>query len=131
MCGIAGLFDLARGQPGGALEHAVRAMTDTLVHRGPDGSGVFADETGGVALGHRRLSILDLSEAGAQPMASSDGRYVITFNGEIFNFADIARELPGGGTARRCRSTPRPTRRGHWKVSPHASSTEKSWWCPE
>lgn len=101
MCGIAGLFDLARGQPGGALEHAVRAMTDTLVHRGPDGSGVFADETGGVALGHRRLSILDLSEAGAQPMASSDGRYVITFNGEIFNFADIARELPGGGTARR------------------------------
>lgn len=101
MCGIAGLFDLSRGQPAGALEHAVRQMTDTIVHRGPDGSGVFADEAGGLALGHRRLAILDLSAAGAQPMTSADGRFVISFNGEIYNFADIARELPGFGTARR------------------------------
>jgi asparagine synthase (glutamine-hydrolysing) len=104
MCGIAGLFDLTRGQPAGALEHAARVMTDTLAHRGPDGSGVFADEIGGVALGHRRLAILDLTETGAQPMASADGRFVITFNGEIYNFADIARELPGFGTARRGQS---------------------------
>ncbi|MFM2129784.1 MAG: hypothetical protein RL477_1330, partial [Pseudomonadota bacterium] len=101
MCGIAGLFDMTRGQPAGALEHSVRLMTDTLTHRGPDGSGVFADEAGGIALGHRRLAILDLSDAGAQPMASADGRFVASFNGEIYNFADIARELPGFGTSRR------------------------------
>ncbi len=101
MCGIAGLFDLSRGQPTGALEHAARQMTATIAHRGPDGTGVFADEAGGVALGHRRLAILDLSEAGAQPMTSADGRFVIAFNGEIYNFADIGRELPGFGAARR------------------------------
>ncbi len=97
MCGIAGLFDLSRGQPAGALEHAAAAMTATLVHRGPDGSGTFADGQGGAALGHRRLAIIDLSETGAQPMTSADGRFVIAFNGEIYNFAEIARELPGHG----------------------------------
>ena len=96
MCGIAGLFDLSRGQPAGALDRAVRNMIDTLTHRGPDGQGTFVDEAGGVALGHRRLSVIDLSEAGAQPMTSADGRFVISFNGEIYNFAEIAQALPQG-----------------------------------
>jgi asparagine synthase (glutamine-hydrolysing) len=101
MCGIAGLFDLSRGQPAGALEHAVRNMTDALSHRGPDGQGTFVDEAGGVALGHRRLSVIDLSEAGAQPMTSANGRFVISFNGEIYNFAEITRTLPQGPSALR------------------------------
>jgi asparagine synthase (glutamine-hydrolysing) len=104
MCGIAGIFDLSRGQPAGALERTVRAMTATLTHRGPDGDGAFTDEAGGLALGHRRLSIIDLTNAGTQPMTSSDGRFVITYNGEIYNFAEIARDLPGSGTDLRSRS---------------------------
>jgi asparagine synthase (glutamine-hydrolysing) len=97
MCGIAGLFDLSRGQPAGALDRAVRGMIDALTHRGPDGAGTFADEAGGIALGHRRLAVIDLSDTGAQPMTSADGRFVISFNGEIYNFAEIARALPEGG----------------------------------
>ncbi len=96
MCGIAGLFDLSRGQPAGALDRAVRNMIDTLGHRGPDGQGTFVDEAGGVALGHRRLAIIDLSDAGAQPMTSANGRFVISFNGEIYNFAEIAQVLSQG-----------------------------------
>ncbi len=101
MCGIAGLFDLSRGQPAGALDRAVRNMIDTLDHRGPDGQGTFVDEAGGVALGHRRLAVIDLSDAGAQPMTSANGRFVIAFNGEIYNFAEIARALPQSTSALR------------------------------
>jgi len=70
-----------------------RAMTDAIRHRGPDGDGHWCDEAAGLFLGHRRLSIIDLSPAGAQPMVSTTGRYVITFNGEIYNFEDLRNEL--------------------------------------
>jgi asparagine synthase (glutamine-hydrolysing) len=85
MCGIVGFWQSGEGDSG-MLSDRIRKMTDQLVHRGPDGSGVWVDAQAGVALGHRRLAILDLSEEGRQPMTSADGRYVISFNGEIYNF---------------------------------------------
>jgi asparagine synthase (glutamine-hydrolysing) len=89
MCGIAGIID-RRGTPRAIVD----AMLATLVHRGPDGSGIWADPVGGhVVLGHRRLSILDLSSAGAQPMVRDAGRLVLTFNGEIYNYIEIRSEL--------------------------------------
>ena len=72
-------------------------MTTRITHRGPDADGTWFDEDAGSYLGHRRLSILDLSPAGAQPMHSKDGRYVIVFNGEIYNFAELRRELEQHG----------------------------------
>ena len=69
-------------------------MADTIVHRGPDAGGVWVDSSFPLALGHRRLSIIDLSEAGAQPMVSASGRYVLSFNGEIYNFPRLRQE-PG------------------------------------
>jgi asparagine synthase (glutamine-hydrolysing) len=80
-------------------------MTFAIEHRGPDDSGSWIDEEYGVALGHRRLSILDLSPAGHQPMVSADGRYVIIFNGEIYNYRELRAELEAGGHA--------PCWRGH------------------
>ncbi len=86
MCGFAGFFGT------GEYDRAevVRAMSEKIAHRGPDGDGVFVDDY--VGLGHRRLSIIDL-EFGIQPMHSADGRYVIVFNGEIYNYKDIRRKL--------------------------------------
>jgi asparagine synthase (glutamine-hydrolysing) len=72
-------------------------MADTLQHRGPDSGGIWCDETVGVALGHRRLSILDLSDAGHQPMQSQSGRFVLSYNGEIYNFPEIQKELVSAG----------------------------------
>jgi asparagine synthase (glutamine-hydrolysing) len=79
------------------LIEIVRSMTDTLVHRGPDAGGVWVNADERVALGHRRLSILDLSEAGAQPMHSESGRFVISYNGEIYNFAELRADLEKAG----------------------------------
>lgn len=81
------------------LSAAVGRMADTLAHRGPDDSGAWVDAAAGVALGFRRLSILDLSPAGHQPMASHSGRYVVVFNGEIYNFAALRKELEPLGHA--------------------------------
>ena len=92
MCGIAGILNLD-GQP--CDPEAVRLITDALAHRGPDGSGIHVD--GPLGLGHRRLAILDLTAAGKQPMAGLDGRYWITFNGEFYNFVELARELEAEG----------------------------------
>ena len=78
-------------------------MADTVRHRGPDDSGVWADEGAGIALGHRRLSILDLSPAGHQPMASTGGRYVIAFNGEIYNHLELRRLLEVSSSQRHWR----------------------------
>jgi asparagine synthase (glutamine-hydrolysing) len=92
MCGIAGLL-----RPGGGDESMLagyaKRMADTLAHRGPDAGGLWTNAAAGVAFGHRRLSILDLSEAGAQPMLSDCGRFAVTFNGEIYNHLDIRAEL--------------------------------------
>lgn len=95
MCGIAGLWDPTRR--GGDLANCVRAMTDAMTHRGPDGSGFWHDNETGMALGHRRLSIIDLSDAGHQPMLSADGRWVLTYNGEIYNADELRPELEAAG----------------------------------
>jgi asparagine synthase (glutamine-hydrolysing) len=88
MCGITGIANLD-GDPVRPL--TLRAMTDTLVHRGPDGEGQFID--GAVGLGHRRLAIIDLSPAGHQPMVTADGRYVLSYNGEIYNYQTLRAQL--------------------------------------
>lgn len=92
MCGIAGIFH-RDGAP--ASSSAIGRMTRFIAHRGPDGEGIFAE--GPAALGHRRLAILDLTPAGQQPMTSPDGRFVISYNGEIYNFAQLRQELIGLG----------------------------------
>ena len=92
MCGIAGIVS---GRPVPAAR--IAAMADALAHRGPDGEGVWLSEDGRVAFGHRRLAIVDLSAAGQQPMESSDGRFILSFNGEIYNHAELRRELEGAG----------------------------------
>lgn len=97
MCGIAGFWTL--GGLGRDAESVLRSMTDAVTHRGPDDAGVWLDADTGVALGHRRLSILDLSALGHQPMQSADGRYLIVFNGEIYNFGELRRELEALGHA--------------------------------
>jgi asparagine synthase (glutamine-hydrolysing) len=94
MCGIAGFFDRSAGTGTMEAELLAGRMIDALGHRGPDDRGVWADAETGIALGHRRLSIIDLSPAGHQPMLSSAGRYGLTYNGEIFNWQDLRAELP-------------------------------------
>lgn len=92
MCGFAGV--LTRETHSTAeLVCIARRMADTLVHRGPDSRGEWADPEAGIALGFRRLAIIDLSEHGHQPMRSASGRYCVVFNGEIFNFLDLRQEL--------------------------------------
>ena len=92
MCGIAGVLGGA-----GGLNETVARMTATLAHRGPDDEGVWVDRQARVGLGHRRLSIIDLSPAGHQPMLSPSGRFVITLNGEIYNYGDLRKELEASG----------------------------------
>ncbi|MDE6734425.1 MAG: asparagine synthase (glutamine-hydrolyzing), partial [Desulfovibrio sp.] len=94
MCGITGFYNLAGSLP--SLENAeaiLGDMTRVLAHRGPDGEGLWLDAEAGIALGHRRLSIRDTTLAGAQPMRSHGGRYVLTYNGEIYNAEDLRREV--------------------------------------
>ena len=93
MCGFAGILDSSRRTNNEALRATVGRMADTLRHRGPNDQGAWADQETGIALGFRRLSILDLSPQGHQPMCSAGGRYVIAFNGEIYNFRDLRRQL--------------------------------------
>lgn len=96
MCGVAGF--LGTTSTDGSDRMAVIArMTGTLRHRGPDDSGTWVDPEQGIALGHRRLAVIDLSPDGRQPMASACGRYIIVFNGEIYNFSLLRRELEGLG----------------------------------
>lgn len=97
MCGIAGVLQRGRGAAADALQAAVQAMTDAIAHRGPDDSGLWVDAAAGIGLGHRRLSILDLSPLGHQPMASADGRLILSFNGEIYNFAELRCDLEAQG----------------------------------
>jgi asparagine synthase (glutamine-hydrolysing) len=93
MCGFAGIFDLARATTQDCLVETVTRMADPLRHRGPSDAGAWADASTGLALGFRRLSIIDLSPQGHQPMTSHDGRYVIAFNGEIYNALRLQRQL--------------------------------------
>jgi asparagine synthase (glutamine-hydrolysing) len=97
MCGIVGFWHPSSSLGSDALCELVRKMATTIDHRGPDGDGVWVDPAAGIALGHRRLAIIDLSAAAAQPMESGNGRFVITFNGEIYNYADLRAELQASG----------------------------------
>ncbi len=99
MCGIAGVLYAEPEIGDDPLSAIVKRMADTLIHRGPDDSGVWVDARSGIGLGHRRLSILDLSAAGHQPMVSANQRYVISYNGEIYNFLEIRAELEKKGVS--------------------------------
>ena len=95
MCGLAG-FITKQNHDTGYLESIVTRMALAIQHRGPDDAGAWVDAEAGIALGHRRLSIVDLSAAGHQPMLSASGRFVLVFNGEVYNHLEIRRELEGG-----------------------------------
>lgn len=104
MCGIAGFIDTSLSRSSDALRASAEAMAACLAHRGPDAQGVWVEEKTGIALAHRRLAIIDLSPLGEQPMHSADGRFVIVFNGEIYNFLELRAELEGQGHAFRSSS---------------------------
>jgi len=95
MCGLAGFFrrDMRSAEE---MESLVWRMTSAIVHRGPDDAGLWVDADGGIALGFRRLSIVDLSKEGHQPMRSATGRFTLVFNGEIFNHNDLRKQLGSG-----------------------------------
>ena len=93
MCGIAGLIDQSRGE----LVPTLEKMVTSIRYRGPDDSGIWTDRSIGVGLGHARLSILDLSPEGHQPMVSHSGQYVFSYNGEVYNFAELRSELEASG----------------------------------
>ncbi|PCI42168.1 MAG: asparagine synthase (glutamine-hydrolyzing) [Rhodospirillaceae bacterium] len=95
MCGIAGYIDLSASTSEEVLHQQAQAMAKAMVHRGPDDHGVWTDVKAGLALAQSRLAIIDLSSAGHQPMASASGRYVIVYNGEIYNTEDLRRDLDG------------------------------------
>ena len=99
MCGIAGFLDSRQNRCGGGEPpaHLAARMADVLAHRGPDSAGCWADEQAGVALGFRRLAVVDRSAAGDQPMTSATGRYRIVFNGEIYNYQILRSELEDEG----------------------------------
>ena len=93
MCGIIGVLD----KRSGGLKGVLQPMVQALHHRGPNASGYWMDSSLGVGIGHTRLSIIDLSEEGKQPMVSASGRYVLTYNGEVYNFVELRRELERNG----------------------------------
>ncbi len=99
MCGISGFLDTTHNSRSDALEINLKRMTDSIQHRGPDDGGEWIDAQQGIALGFRRLAIIDLSPTGHQPMHSADERYVIIFNGEIYNYAELRQELLARGAA--------------------------------
>jgi asparagine synthase (glutamine-hydrolysing) len=97
MCGISGVFDPRQKHDPANRAAMNSAMRTALAHRGPDGSGEFQDEAAGIHLGHQRLAIVDLDETGAQPMESSSGRFVLVYNGEIYNRKALRADLEGRG----------------------------------
>ncbi|OHC73506.1 MAG: asparagine synthase (glutamine-hydrolyzing) [Rhodospirillales bacterium RIFCSPLOWO2_12_FULL_58_28] len=97
MCGIAGFIDLRAETSAERLNALAEGMAKALKHRGPDGSGIWTDAINGVALAHSRLSVRDLSEAGRQPMATEDGRYILVYNGEIYDVDDVRADLERRG----------------------------------
>lgn len=103
MCGIAGFYSFGAPERQD-MRRACKAMTDAIAHRGPDDSDVWQDPDVPLALGHRRLSIIDLSAGGHQPMASHTGRFVIVFNGEIYNYRSLQADLEAAGRAFQSRS---------------------------
>jgi asparagine synthase (glutamine-hydrolysing) len=98
MCGIAGFWNPHGAGDAAAMTAALRRMTDAVRHRGPDDAGSFVDAAAGIALGHRRLSVIDVSPLGHQPMASADGRWQLVYNGEIYNYEELRAALEQEGT---------------------------------
>jgi len=93
MCGLAGYLNRGAVEAEAAMQVRARRMADSIIHRGPDDGGCWVDPQAGIALSHRRLSIVDLSPLGHQPMVSACGRFVIAYNGEVYNFDELRREL--------------------------------------
>ena len=93
MCGITGFWQASPVNCAEEMQGIAQQMSDSLIHRGPDDRGTWIDAEAGIALGHRRLSIVDLSPLGHQPMVSADGRYVMVFNGDIYNFLELRQQL--------------------------------------
>ena len=89
MCGITGFYS----KTSSTFNNAILKMNSAISHRGPDNSGSWQDKNSGIVFGHQRLSILDLSSAGNQPMLSNSERFIITYNGEIYNHLDIRNEI--------------------------------------
>lgn len=94
MCGITGFWNLD-GRP--VFREELIRFTNQIAHRGPDGWDVYVDDSAAVGFGHRRLAIIDITDSGRQPMSFADGRYWIVFNGEIYNFVELRKELEGYG----------------------------------
>src|SRR5438874_13393858 len=105
MCGIAGFLSLGSSGSSADLAATALAMGRAIAHRGPDDCGVWTDAHRGLAFAHRRLSVIDLSPQGRQPMTSASGRFVAVFNGEIYNYSELRTELEQAGEA--------PAWRGH------------------
>jgi len=120
MCGLTGFLQPAGFEPAAATALAT-TMADRIVHRGSDDAGVWVDAQAGIALAHRRLSILDLSPAGHQPMSSSSGRWMLVYNGETYNHLELRRELEAGDAA--------PAWRGHSDTETLLAAIEA--WGPE
>jgi len=99
MCAIAGIFVPDESGSSYNLSRLVTDMTSVMAHRGPDGSGHWADKKQRIFLGHRRLSVIDVTETGDQPMLSHDERYVVSYNGEIYNYPELRKfiETQNGG----------------------------------
>lgn len=93
MCGLAGYINYSGKAKGDALERDITHMLGAIAHRGPDDYGHWLDETKGIVLGHRRLSVIDTSEHGHQPMMSASGRYVLVYNGELYNYPELKQKL--------------------------------------
>ena len=93
MCGITGYWNFRQPVVPLGNDNVIQSMTDTLIRRGPDDNGVWIDQNIGIALGHRRLAIVDLTAHGHQPMFSQERHYVLTFNGEIYNYKALAKLL--------------------------------------
>ena len=118
MCGIAGFVDLSRKRPPSANDRLAQAMGDALSHRGPDAGTIWSDRGAGIWFSHRRLAVVELSEAGAQPMSSPDGKANIAFNGEAYNAIDLKPELEAVGYRFRGHSDTEVLLHGcqHWGV---------------
>lgn len=99
MCGIVGYWSSTRGDSAEGMRRTVGRMADVLRARGPDDNGMWVDPHAGIALGHRRLAVIDVSPAGSQPMTSADGRMVLIYNGELYNTAELRQELVRAGSS--------------------------------
>src|SRR5574337_388437 len=103
MCGISGAVRLTTDSAPLDRDEMIRTR-DAMASRGPDGTGLWSSQDGLAVLAHRRLAIIDLSEAAAQPMSSADGRWTLVFNGEIYNYRQLRKELAGEGVSFRTAS---------------------------